>query len=441
HHFTEEHEAAVRVAALVAMLVCEKDGVLNLLRELQQPVDYHQGFSEFLDELILLVATASKMPCIALRELRDDTLYCLKAYGFGDRPDDDLHLSPLADYTCFATVVETRQSFVARRRDGEAIQTILEKLHLDNVQSFIIVPVLVGQDIFGTLSFAILCDHEYTTLEQQGLQAVANATGVAIANYRNFHLAEERLFSQAKIGAAITTVDVAQSARHEARNHLQHAQETLTLVSGKSNALPSKFGEELRSSIDRISEQLQSVEAALQKIKTITKPPDREKRVMRVDDLWRDAFSLTVGRLAQQQINWNVKGSASVRVAPDYIKTAFLNLILNSIDAFRTAKKKGRSIDVTIENPGERAADVVIRYVDNAIGVDVSKLGPIPEEGLRSVVDIFLPGVTSKQDGSGYGLYLVRKILADHHGSIDLIDHRNGIVFQVKMPHATQGSK
>jgi len=71
--------------------------------------------------------------------------------------------------------------------------------------------VLVGKDIFGTLSFAVLCDHEYTTLEQQGLQTIANATGVAISNYRNFYIAQERLFEHAKIGAAITTVDVAQS--------------------------------------------------------------------------------------------------------------------------------------------------------------------------------------------------------------------------------------
>ena len=117
HHFTEAHAAKVHVAALVGMLLCEKDGVLNLLKELQEPVDYHQGFNEFLDNLMLVIAAASKMPRIALREFRDDTLHCLKSFGFTDQTEDDLHLSPLVDYPPFAKVVASRQTFLGRRVD------------------------------------------------------------------------------------------------------------------------------------------------------------------------------------------------------------------------------------------------------------------------------------------------------------------------------------
>jgi signal transduction histidine kinase len=431
-HFTSDHESLMLVAAVVALLICEKEDVLNLLGALQKPIDFRQGFDGFLDEIMLLIASASQMPRIALRELRDDTLHCLKAYGFGNRSEESLHLPPLAEYRLFHDAVAERRTIVARRAGNELAQVFLQKLDLPDVKSFIIVPVLVGKDVFGTLSFAVLCDHEYTKLEQEGLRAIANAVGVAIANYRNFHLAEEQHFEEGKIAAAITTVDVAQSARHEARNLLQAAQERIGVLAGFSQSIQTKFREDYRARIDGLSEELRNVENALQKIKTITKPPEKEKVQYRLDELWREAFGLVLGRLEQQKIGWVVQGTASTRVAVDYVRAAFLNLILNSIDAFRDSKKKGRKIEVTIETPGDRAKEVVMKYVDNASGIDASKLLPQLETGSRTVTDIFLPGVTSKKEGSGYGMYLVRKILTEHEASIDLVDHRNGVTFQIK---------
>jgi len=430
-HFTSEHEEVVSVAALIALLVAEKEDVVNLLKVLQAPVDYQQPWEQFLDEMMLMVAAASRMPIVVLRELTEESLYCLKQYGL-DRTADDLHLSPVSDYEVFEKVVQERHLIALGPKDISHAEH-LRKLDLKAVRSAIILPVLVGQDVFGTLSFATLCTHDYTPLQQQALQAVANAVGIAIANHRNFHNAQSRLFERATIGAAITTVDIAQSVRHEARNHLQDAQEALGLLH-KSDVIPTKAQEEVNRRVSEISEQLRSVDIALQKIKTITKPPERQKKAQRLDDLWREAFGLALGRLEHLGIDWQVSGAGIVNVAPDYIRTAFLNLILNSIDAFKSAKKKGRTIRITIGAADEKARDVLVRYVDNATGIDASKLASPHIEGGCSVGDIFLPGVTSKADGSGYGLYLVRKIISEHHGSIDLIDHRNGVVFEMKLP-------
>jgi signal transduction histidine kinase len=430
--FTDEHRTLVQTASVVAVLICEKEDVVTLLGQLHTPVDYHQGFDEFLDTLMLLVASASQMPLIALRELREDDLHCLREYGFAAHTEEDLHLSPMSASPLFQRAVSTRSIVATDKTDADVV-AFLTRFENEHIRSFIIVPVLVGTGVFGTLSFAVRCEHEYTALERQGLSVIANAVGVAISNYRNFQAAEERLFEQAKIGAAITTVDVAQSARHEARNHLAEAQEALGVLAAKLDALPARLREEIRESVDQVSNQLLDAGTAMQKIKTITKPAEREKTPQRIDDLWREAFVLVLGRLEQLQIRWNVRGTAHSRVAVDYIRTAFLNLILNSIDAFRAAKKKGRIIEVTIE-ASDRAKDVVIRYMDNASGIDPSKLGPAGDGSTRSVTDIFEPGVTSKPEGSGYGMYLVRKIMTEHRGSIDLLDHRNGVVFQLKLP-------
>ena len=433
-HFTKEHEETIQVASVVAVLLCEKEDTLQLLKELPRPIDYHQPFDEFLDDIMILIATASRMPCIALHELRDDVLYCLKSYGFSEISEEELHISPIDDYQSFQEAVEDKEPVIENHVDQEHVRLLLESLKLQQVQSFIVVPVLVGKVIFGTLLFAVSSEHEYTTLEKSGLVTIANAVGVAIANYQNFHTAEERLFEMATVSAAITTVDVAQSARHEARNHLQNAQDILLLFQKGVVDTLSRQKDQARRWIHSMSQELFDLNNALQKIKTITKPPEREKTLQCLEELWDEAFSLALGRMEHQRIRYNIRGAATTKVAVDYIRHAFLNLIMNSIDSLKESKKQGRSIEVTIDPQSERAKDIVMRYVDNGQGIDPSKLRPSLDEGVRPVTDIFLAGISSKPGGSGHGLYLVRKIFTDHNGSIDLKEYRNGVVFEMKLP-------
>jgi len=63
------------------------------------------------------------------------------------------------------------------------------------------------------------------------------------------------------------------------------------LLSGMADSFPPKLREEFRNTVYKLSDELKSVETTLQKIKTITKPPDREKLVVRIDDLWKEALA------------------------------------------------------------------------------------------------------------------------------------------------------
>src|SRR5206468_4076390 len=83
---------------------------------------------------------------------------------------------------------------------------------------------------------------------------------------------------------------------------------------------------------------------------------------------------------------------------------------------------------------GSAASTVKLRYSDNASGIDPNKLQKFMKAGDSSKdlnTIIFEKGVTSKEKGSGYGLYLVRKMLDRHNGSIDLISYRGGVVFEI----------
>lgn len=436
-HFTATHKDFVCLAAATALLLLEKEDTLKLLRELQRPIPFNQSEDAFLDDLMLLIAASSRMPIFTLRELDGDQLLCRRSYGLVGMEDEDMHLSPISEYPMFEEAVQRKRVVVKQDMSDPVVLRLLETLNQtgQNIKSICVVPVVISKEqVFGTLSFALKCPHVYTQLQRDGLMMIANAVGVSLTNFDSMREISTQRFDQARVNVAVTTMEISQAVRHEALVLLGTAQNTVgnlkQLVAGAKrtdqNLVEEKFA--------KIEDHLDRLFFALQKIKTATKPPVWEYRPCSLAALWNSAFELVTGRLDDGRISFHVQGDAVVNVAPEFLQTAFVNIISNSIDAFRDTKKQGRRIDVKIASD-ERAKDITIRYADNGPGIDPSKLGPVLEDGKPLAPEaIFQSGVTSKKEGSGYGMFLVRKTFTDHKGSIDLEAYRNGAVFKMHLP-------
>lgn len=435
-HFSHEMQSFAACVSPAFLLLFEKQRTLDLLRALQQPINFHQGFRAFLSDLILLIADASGMPYIALREFirePEEMLDCLAQYGFDDAFEEDEHFLDLRSIPdSMRPVIEQGRSVVA----PDASLVGLPKLSVtDAVKSFVATPVKVGDDIFGILSFGCSCKYEFTPLEVAGFESIANGIGVSIANYRNWQARHDDVLEKIRNNVVITAVEVAQAARHQARHHIDNAQMLLALLKGQAEKPTRENAQKMPSYIAKATQELGDISLSLDRIKNISKPPVREIQRCVLNELWRDAFDIVLGRLETEGIRFSVTGrKVSADVYPDFLRHAFLNLVLNSIDAFRDAKRHNRSIVVTIEDPGEASNQVRMTYTDNATGIDPSKLMPRVDDQVRSVDAIFEAGVTSKPDGSGYGLFLIRRILDEHKGSIDLKNYRAGVVFELTLP-------
>ncbi|MER9751134.1 ATP-binding protein [Mesorhizobium sp. M0140] len=116
-------------------------------------------------------------------------------------------------------------------------------------------------------------------------------------------------------------------------------------------------------------------------------------------------------------------GKVAVNGSEALIEGILLNLITNSINAFqrRGSDATDRVINVTTAYDG----DVLIMIEDNAGGIkdlDVS--------------EIFLPGVTSSAEGTGFGLTIVQDSVSDMGGKIDVdpLTAFGGALFTVKLP-------
>ncbi len=101
----------------------------------------------------------------------------------------------------------------------------------------------------------------------------------------------------------------------------------------------------------------------------------------------------------------------------DQLVQVFLNLILNAIDAV----DRDGVIDLAV---GRVAGGVEVTVRDNGCGI-------APEQAAR----LFQPYVTTKKHGTGLGLFVTRRLVTDHGGSVTFESRPGqGTTFRVRLP-------
>jgi signal transduction histidine kinase len=99
------------------------------------------------------------------------------------------------------------------------------------------------------------------------------------------------------------------------------------------------------------------------------------------------------------------------------LKQAFLNLILNAIQAM----------------PGGGVLTVESRLLGDALEVKIADTGiGISEENRKK---LFSPFFTTKKNGTGLGLAITYRIIENHRGRIDVVSEPGrGTTFTVRIP-------
>jgi two-component system nitrogen regulation sensor histidine kinase NtrY len=108
-----------------------------------------------------------------------------------------------------------------------------------------------------------------------------------------------------------------------------------------------------------------------------------------------------------------------VTVDPEQFRRVIINLVDNAIEAM---DRRGA---IDIETQHDRA--------NNLVRVTVADDGPgIPPAEREK---LFLPYYSTKQRGSGLGLAIVRRIVAEHGGSIEVTENfPRGTRFAIELP-------
>jgi C4-dicarboxylate-specific signal transduction histidine kinase len=190
------------------------------------------------------------------------------------------------------------------------------------------------------------------------------------------------------------------------------------------DALGTKYGELLKKPVDSIARAIGSL--SVLGTATLRLLRQEKRRAARVDvhaviDNTLETLSpFLVGRqIAVTKTFTN--GSPYLRATEAAVESIITNLLNNSIAAVEQSHRR-RQISVQTElNNG----NVLIRVADSGPGIDGIALR-----------DIWLPGETTKPNGTGLGLTIVRDATRDIGGDVDAVEHGElgGAEFTVSLP-------
>ena len=208
--------------------------------------------------------------------------------------------------------------------------------------------------------------------------------------------------------------DVARRIAHEIKNPLTPIQLSAERIKRKFAPRVGEDSDKLEAMTDVIVRQTGDLRRIVDEFSKFARMPEPDRREEDLVALLRDAV------LLQQTGQPDVNVVAELPDAPvmaeidaTMLSQALTNLIKNAGEAIETLRQKGAPEDlkpeirVTYQDLGGQCE---VTIADNGIG--------LPEDRAR----LFEPYVTTRDEGTGLGLPIVKKIIEEHGGTLSLED-------------------
>ena len=165
---------------------------------------------------------------------------------------------------------------------------------------------------------------------------------------------------------------------------------------------------DVKESLNTIETRSKGLVKFVEATRSFTKMPKPDFQDVNIKSTINRILSLLKHKFKDSAININTNFySEEISILADQalLEQAFLNIILNAIDALSGVRKPVLNIEVKRNNQN----NLLVVIEDNGKGIT-------PEE----LENIFIPFYTTKSDGSGIGLSLTRQIMFLHKGNISV---------------------
>jgi signal transduction histidine kinase len=147
----------------------------------------------------------------------------------------------------------------------------------------------------------------------------------------------------------------------------------------------------------------------------------KEKEEVSIASLFDNLLNFIYPSIVDADVNieTNIKHDVIIMAHKDELKQVLLNIFYNSIDA---VKQKKQAKEITVNCIKDKKQLIV----------NISNNGPIiPPNQIKS---IFEPLFTTKELGTGIGLYVCKKIIEKHNGSITCKSNDTLTSFEIRLP-------
>ncbi len=213
---------------------------------------------------------------------------------------------------------------------------------------------------------------------------------------------------------------MARIVAHEVKNPLTPIAISVADLRRSYELQRSDFPQVLEQASRVITEEVESLKRLLSEFSEFARLPSPRFERCVPAELLADLAALYGRDVAEGRLSVaGVDGADAIEADPGLLRQALVNLIKNGLEA---AGARGR-------------VSVAARREGDALQIEVTDTGP--GLGAEQRASLFVPGFTTKSQGSGLGLTIVERIVSDHHGTIaaDSAPGR-GTTFRVRLPIA-----
>lgn len=435
------HDAFLADVVRLIALLSERSFCFEMFRRSGRPVNFQQDELSFFYDLQNLTRESSQMPAGAFRlneEGRLRSVFAWNDWNVRDFHREDWDIDVLDSVPCIEECMTGGVPVILKKSDLK--HPFFQKSMQQGVNAAVFCPVLVGSEPVGMLSFAMPVKYNFSQLEVSGFLNLANSIGVSVANFNASAQAGLQLHEDVRNSQMLTAVEVAQAARHSAKAELDSLKiNVMALKHLSQDARPLDIRKDLIETSAECDILISSCFKSLEDIKSAIRPPKKELERILPSALFERAKSQLLGRVNKYRVDMRFDFSKEtfVECYPDHLTQVFLNLMLNSLDAFSSSSKlNGRRVICRIHDLQPKVDQIRLRFEDNAGGINVAKLRQISEDHDSSVEElVFQKDLTTKgKEGSGWGLFVSRRIVEFQGGHLALIEYRGRTVFELTLP-------
>jgi PAS domain S-box-containing protein len=408
----------------------------------------------------------SERALIFLREPGAETLVMRYPVGDPEMSVADLGITPDQGIGGLVLATGRPQWTADYATDPRFSKDDLPRLQAGRRLAVIAVPIIIGAHVEGVFYVCNHCSQPFMDRDEEVLRRLAAYAATAIHNAQLYRQAQEALAERQRADEALQQAHAELEKRVEARTaELAEALEALRrevaerewaeeaarraehlallgrLAAGVSHEIRNPLGviylhtdildEELQQlplehqgqlmpALSEIKAYLARVTNLVQDYLSLARISTIQQEPTALGALVNDVTKELEGELATRGIALQLDGLSQLAEIPLHTNTfrrALLNLVQNAMDAM---PQGGR----LVLRGQQTEAQVRLEVSDTGVG--------IPAAQLRQ---IFEPLHTTKPDGTGLGLYLVREIVTAHGGEITVqSDVGQGTTFLITLP-------
>jgi len=323
-------------------------------------------------------------------------------------------------------------SVITRHKPVAVVDVVKEKGYIqtdiarkERLVSMLAVPLIFAGKAVGVLAIYTQQRHRFSNDEVKILSTLGDLSAVAIEKGRLLARVvdmEEKLRASERLSAlGLLAAEIA----HEIRN-------PLTVMQMLFHALVESLQLDATSQRDAalIGEKMRQMNRILDQVLSFARSSEPIKEPVHAEQIFDDVFLLTRHKLQQQDID--VRSSVPddlplFRADHEQIEQVLLNLILNAAQAMPKGGLLRLSAAVE-EFEGETWLVLSVR--DNGEGMTSDQ-----------IENLFAPFLTYKESGTGIGLAIVKKIMENHSGKVQVESKvgqgtRFKLLFPIADPHA-----